>query len=296
MGVAPADSGAGPSDSGRPRPYQISLRNVSKRYRSKTVLNGLDVDFDLNSTTAITGPNGAGKSTIIKLLCRLSSPSTGEIRFPDGLQNSMAAVFEDPNLYPHLTARQNIEVLSGNIHPDDNPRYREFVELYELGPVLRKPARTLSFGQRRKVTLVAALVRRSQLVVMDEPTNGLDESARATFARQCEAMRGDGRSIIATGQDHTILGVIAEHAYVIEGGKLSNLVELASNSGNYRLVVTYRDAATLKTIEDCSWAQNIEVHGEKATVKGPRTHLGPLLEVLASVGLTGSIHNVEIIE
>lgn len=131
---------------------------------------------------------------------------------------------------------------------------------------------------------------------MDEPTNGLDESARATFARQCEVMRSDGRSIIATGQDHTILGVIAEHTYVINDGRLSDLVETAKNSGAYRLVVNYRDAETLRIIEDCSWVQTVEVQGDHATVNGPRTHLGPLLEVLASVGLTGSIHDVEIIE
>jgi ABC-type multidrug transport system ATPase subunit len=146
------------------------------------------------------------------------------------------------------------------------------------------------------LTLLAALLRDARLVVMDEPTNGLDESARATFVRQCEVMSDDGRSIIATGQDHTILGVIADHAYVIEGGKISKPVDLTTTVGGYRLIVNYRDLTALTVIKECSWARTVEVQGEQATVTGPRAHLGPLLEVLASVGLTESVHHVEITE
>jgi ABC-2 type transport system ATP-binding protein len=167
----------------------LEITHLTKRYGDRTALDGLDLRLDAATWVALLGPNGAGKSTLFQILTGLFVPDDGEVRVqgvslrdaaPQALR-SIGVVFQQPSLDLDLSVRRNL-AFHADLHGLPGPTARARMDAgcaaLHLQDELDRPVRELSGGNRRKVELVRALLHRPALLLMDEPTVGLDPSSR----------------------------------------------------------------------------------------------------------------------
>jgi len=170
----------------------IETRGLTKRFGDAAAVDALDLTIPQGEVFGFLGPNGAGKTTTIRLLLGLIRPSAGSARIfghdawacPVEVHRRLAVVPADPALWPALTVHETLDLLGG-LHGDFDAAYRdELIERFDLEP--DKRVRALSTGNRQKVALIAAFMTRAELLVLDEPTGGLDPLRKIVF-RECLA-------------------------------------------------------------------------------------------------------------
>src|SRR5919106_2027036 len=176
----------------------IDISGLVKTFGHVRALDGLDLTVETGEVHGFLGPNGAGKSTTIRVLLGLLRADAGEIRMLDGepwgdaveLHRRIAYVPGDVNLWPNLTGGEAIDLLGRLRGGIDDARRAELIERFELDPT--KKGRTYSKGNRQKVALVAGLASDAELLLLDEPTAGLDPLMEAVFQQCIEEVRRAG--------------------------------------------------------------------------------------------------------
>ena len=207
----------------------ITINGLEKRYGAQRVLRGVDLEVRRDSVTAVVGPNGAGKTTLIKSMLGLVRPDAGTIRVGDVLVGEdcayRARIGYMPQIarYPHnLTARELLAMLADlrRAAPGAGPIQRDesLVDQLALRDQLDKPLRTLSGGTRQKVNAVAAFLFSPELLILDEPTAGLDPAASAVLKDRILAERVAGRTVIVTSHFMSELEELAtDVVFLLEG-------------------------------------------------------------------------------
>lgn len=179
----------------------ISVRNLEKRYRTVTAVDGVSFDVPEGICFGLLGPNGAGKTTTIEMMEGILKPSAGEIVFrgePIGehFKEKVGIQFQSTALPEFITVRETL-VLFASFYP--NPRsLDDIVDICSLGDIIERDNRKLSGGQRQRLLLALAIVHRPELVFLDEPTTGLDPQARRNFWSLIERIRAERTTIILT--------------------------------------------------------------------------------------------------
>ena len=193
----------------------VEAAGLRKRFGRLAVLQGLDLAVPVGGVTAIVGPNAAGKSTFIKSVLGLVRPDRGKLEVlgddPRGGDAYRARVGYMPQAarFPeNLTAREVLRLLTGlRGHPGEQDR--ELLEAFALDDQLDKPVRTLSGGTRQKLNAVIAFLFRPELVILDEPTAGLDPVASAQLKDKIRREAGRGTTILLTSH---LMGEVEELA------------------------------------------------------------------------------------
>lgn len=201
----------------------ITLRDVHKRFGALHVLRGVALALSPGRVTAVVGPNAAGKSTLIKCVLGLTRPDQGTITLADGrdvrLPDARAAIGympQSPSFPDNLTGHEVLQMLDA-LRPDITPD-RTLVEHFALAEQLDKPVRTLSGGTRQKLSAVIAFRYRPQVLVLDEPTAGLDPLASSVFKSAVVAARDAGVTILLTTHVVAELAVLADDiAFLLDG-------------------------------------------------------------------------------
>jgi len=176
----------------------LSIKNISKHYGSTVALNQLSLDLQPGQFYALLGPNGAGKSTLFQVLTGLFSPDTGEVELfglslrhqPQKVLARLGVVFQQQALDLDLSVRRNL-MFHAQLHGLRWSQTQAYAQalLSQLGlpDTLERPVRELSGGNRRKVELVRALLHKPALILMDEPTVGLDPKSRRDLLQAVQA-------------------------------------------------------------------------------------------------------------
>ena len=165
----------------------VRTHELRKQFRSGLVaVDGIDLDVREGDLFGFLGPNGAGKTTTIRLLLALTSPTSGSIemlghdiaRHPHEALRGVGTLVEGPAFYPYLSGERNLMIFDGagsdGVRRTRRARVREVIERVGLGDVGDRPVKAYSLGMRQRLGLAAALLRAPRLLVLDEPTNGLD--------------------------------------------------------------------------------------------------------------------------
>ncbi len=202
---------------------------MTAAYGGTEVLRGVSLNLRSSEIFVLMGPNGSGKSTLVRLIAGLLKPKTGELRFPGDPMGSAGAkaiqlVPQDVALYPFMTARENCVAFAKSA----GANWREAGQLADralemTGCSDRASIRVsrLSGGYRRRVNIAAALVGQPRLLVLDEPTVGVDAGARSAIAESLLALKGAGLSILIVTHDFDDADRLADRAGFLFAGRLT---------------------------------------------------------------------------
>lgn len=163
--------------------YIVKTEGLTRKFGKERAVSGLDMRIPKGEIYGFLGPNGAGKTTTIRMLLGLMKPSSGTIRiFQEDLKKErmnilkkVGSLVETPSYYPHLTAYENLEALR-KIVGVSKSRIGEVLEIVRLSDVANKKVKGFSLGMKQRLGIAAALLNKPELLILDEPTNGLDPS------------------------------------------------------------------------------------------------------------------------
>jgi ABC-2 type transport system ATP-binding protein len=203
----------------------LSTVGLTKRYGRVVALDGLDLEVRTGEVHAFLGPNGAGKTTTIRILLGLLRKDSGEVSVLGGdpwrdaveLHRRLAYVPGDVTLWPSLTGGEIIDLLGDLRGGIETGRRQALTQRFDLDPTKR--ARTYSRGNRQKVALVAALASRAELLLLDEPTAGLDPLMEATFRDCVNDERRNGRTILLSSHILSEAEALSDRVTIIRRGK-----------------------------------------------------------------------------
>jgi lipooligosaccharide transport system ATP-binding protein len=238
-------------------PLAIRLRGVVKRFGAITAVDHLDLDLPEGTCVGLLGPNGAGKSTTMKMLTAQAIADEGEIRVlgfdvPKDSKQARALCGVVPqldNLDVELTARQNIAVFARLYRVPRNERRDAVERVLEIANLKERadtPVDKLSGGMRRRLLIARALVHRPRLLLMDEPTVGLDPQIRQELWALIDALRSEGTSIL-----------MSTH-YIEEAERLADTVSIMDKG---RVVALGRPA---ELVREHAGIETLEVYGPPA--------------------------------
>lgn len=212
-------------------PFAIRLDSVSKRYGRTLALDGVSFDVGQQQLFALLGPNGSGKTTLMHILCTLLRSDSGQalvagfdvMRQPLQARRRLGIVFQEPSLDDRLSVRENLD-LHGLVYgvPRKLRRQRidEMLALVELSEWADKICRTLSSGMKRRLEIARALIHDSEILLLDEPTVGLDAQSRDRIWHYIRRLQGE-RAITVLVTTHYIEEVEAcDQVCIIDRGRV----------------------------------------------------------------------------
>lgn len=202
----------------------IATASVAKRFGRRTVLHDLDTRVVTGRVTALVGPNGAGKTTFLKLLLGLARPDAGTItiagRVLDGSPEYRAAIGYMPQMarFPaHLSGRELLGTLA-SLRPDRVAPDLVLADAFDLGDAFGRPLGALSGGTRQRINAVLAFAFRPELIILDEPTAGLDPLASRLLKDRILAERAAGHTVLITSHALPELEELADDVLFLADG------------------------------------------------------------------------------
>ena len=208
--------------------YVIKVRNVTKTFKEATVLKDVTVSFERGKIYGIIGRNGSGKTVLFKCICGLIPVTQGEITvlgqsIGDGLKvpKGVGAIIETPGFLPNVSGYRNLYYLASLSGKPDRQRIREVINMVGLDPDSRKHVGHYSMGMRQRLGLAQAIMENPEVLILDEPMNGLDnetvESIRAFLLGQKE----QGKTIILASHSKEDISQLCDVVYQMDAGVLS---------------------------------------------------------------------------
>lgn len=202
----------------------VSVGSLSKKFGSLDVLKSLSLTFEPGRVTALLGPNGSGKTTLLKCLLGLVRPDRGSVRIGRTTANGtgeyrhhIGFMPQLPHFPSQLTGWELANMLDDLRNFEGDPD-EELLDVFTLRPEMDKPFRTLSGGTRQKVNAALAFRYRTPIMILDEPTAGLDPVASMGLKEKVRATRDEGRTVIITSHNLGDLESLAEHVvFLLEG-------------------------------------------------------------------------------
>ena len=249
--------------SGRTLRPAIQVEGLTKRFGRVTAVEDLSMTVEPGEVFGFLGPNGAGKSTTIRLLLGLLRPTAGSAAIfgctAGDVRRShrhLAYVPADVALWPRLTGEEILELLARVGLAADIAYRDELVQRFDL--VLDKPARTYSTGNRQKVALVAAFATRAPLLVLDEPTTGLDPLMERQFRRCVAEARERGQTVFLSSHQLTEVEAVCDRVAILRAGRLVEVDSIADLRRLRRTVVEVSFRGVQPSLADIDGVSNVE--------------------------------------
>ncbi|MFW9940070.1 MAG: ABC transporter ATP-binding protein [Candidatus Thorarchaeota archaeon] len=214
----------------------IEFRNLTKKFKDFYAVSNIDLEIYRGEIVGFLGPNGAGKSTTMKMLANLLKPTEGEIWIrgngelqklsthnKDYLLNNIGFLIENPAFYGNVTPRMVLKyfgTLKGYPRNKINNRIEEILELFRMSEWIDKKIKTFSKGMRQKIGIASAIIHDPDIVVLDEPSTGLDPKARIEIRDFILKLKKIGKTIFLSSHLLYEISEVADRVAIINKGKL----------------------------------------------------------------------------
>ena len=267
----------------------ISVANLSKKYDDLLAVNDANFSVPSGSICGFIGPNGSGKTTTIRALLGLISPTSGVIKVLDSTKPNeylpkIGAMIEGPSFYPLLSGLANLKVLAdlGGIPPK---RAEELLRLVGLEDRAKSKFKTYSLGMKQRLGIAAALLPNPELLILDEPTNGLDPNGILEIRNLLKKLAEGGKTIFVSSHLLAELEAICDTVVMIKEGKIlysGSAKDLVGSKDSASIFIEPEYAVDLTRLVKLLQAGGYEfkVQGSEIEVKGS-THISPHLNRLA---------------
>ena len=214
---------------------RLKATDLCKSFGRQNVLKKVNLNLEQVHTLALIGPSGGGKSTLLRIMAGLEKPDSGRLHLNDreviyrerelmAHRRSVGTVFQAFNLFPHLTALQNITLPLEKVHQHKPPKARqiaeEILERFQLSEHGHKPPAQLSGGQRQRVAIARAISIKPKLLLFDEPTSALDPEMTAEVLEVIEELRKEGRDLVLVTHQMGFAHRIADQVALLSRGQI----------------------------------------------------------------------------
>ena len=240
-GAAPAGSDRGVmTGAGAPL---VEVTGLTKRYGGITAVDGIELTVRRGEVYGFLGPNGAGKTTTLRILTGLIAPSSGSVRVLGGSPGDprvlarTGSLVESPAFYPFLSGRDNLRVLAGHAGAPAR-RVDEALELVDLAGRARDRFATYSLGMKQRLGVAAALLKDPELVILDEPTNGLDPAGMREMRRLVRELGTGERTVLLSSHLLGEVQQICDRVGIISQGRMVAERTVGELRGRQELVVS----------------------------------------------------------
>jgi ABC-2 type transport system ATP-binding protein len=269
----------------------ISVAGLSKRFGATQALDGLDLSVARGEVHGFLGPNGSGKTTTIRILLGLLRADAGTIRLLDGdpwsdavaLHRRLAYVPGDVTLWPGLSGGEVIDLMGRLRGGLDRRRRDDLLERFDLDP--RKKARTYSKGNRQKVALVAALASDAELLLLDEPTAGLDPLMESVFQQCIQEMRVEGRTVLLSSHILAEVEALCDRVSIIRLGRTVESGTLTELRHLTRTSISVETAQPISGIEGLPGVHDAALNNTHARFSVDSQHLDGVMRHLSGLGV-----------
>lgn len=222
--------------------YMLETKNLTKSFKKQKAVNKISMHIRANTIYGLLGPNGAGKSTILKLIMGIFRPSGGEILFQGQPWNranlkQIGALIESPALYGNLTAYENLLIHTKLLQLPET-RIKEVLEIVELTDTNKKRVSQFSYGMKQRLGIAKALLNDPPLLILDEPTNGLDPHGIRSMRELIRGFKREGKTIIISSHILSEIEQIVDDIGIIQEGKLKYESKMTDQSNLEQLYLT----------------------------------------------------------
>ncbi|UUV99449.1 lantibiotic protection ABC transporter ATP-binding protein [Vagococcus luciliae] len=202
----------------------IDIKGVSKQFKHQTVLDNISLTIEEGTVYGLLGPNGAGKSTLLKIITQVIKPNSGTIYFDSHKLNQadlleIGAIIENPAIYPNLTAYENLDVLATLLNIEKT-RIKKVLSIVSLENTGKKLAKDFSFGMKQRLGIAMALINHPKLLILDEPTNGLDPVGIQELRELIKSFSKQGITVILSSHILSEVQQVADKVGIINHGHL----------------------------------------------------------------------------
>ena len=247
--TATAEQSNPASDPGITEPPPLEVRGLVKRYGQLTAVGGVDITVQTGDVYGYLGPNGAGKTTSLRMMLGLIRPDAGSVRLfgGDPLQTvraleGVAGFVEAPTFYPYMTGRRNLELLAAYDGGGARQRIDQALDTVELTDRGGDRVGGYSHGMRQRLGIAAALLRDPRLLLLDEPTTGLDPAGMRDMRLLIQRLASQGITIMLSSHLLTEVEEVCNRVAIVRLGRIvyeGEMSELKSSAGTtYRLATT----------------------------------------------------------
>ena len=280
----------------------VSVRGLVKKFGATVALDGLDLDVRTGEVHGFLGPNGSGKSTTLRILLGLLKADAGEVRLLGGdpwreaatLHRRLAYVPGEVALWPNLTGGEVIDLMSRLRGGIDRARRDELLDRFDLDPT--KKTRSYSKGNRQKVALVAALASDVELLLLAEPTSGLDPIMEAAFQESIEELRSQGRTVLLSSHILAEAESLSDRVSIIRAGKVvqsGTLAELRHLTRTTMIVQTERPS---DRIHEVPGVQHVVHEDGHVAFDVDTDHIDEAMDYLAPLKITSLVSHPPTLE
>jgi ABC-2 type transport system ATP-binding protein len=229
----------------------VETSGLTKRFGSRVAVNDVDLRVPAGSAFGYLGPNGAGKTTLIRMLLGLTKATSGEMRLlgrpvPADRKAALArvgAIVEEPRFHRHLTGRENLKVIAAAREPEAHARIDGALARVGLADRADDRVKGYSLGMRQRLGVARSLLADPELLILDEPTNGLDPAGIQEFRHMIRGFVEEGRTVLLSSHLLDEVEKICDQVAIVDRGRVivqGSIAELAAE-GKQTIVVATSD-------------------------------------------------------
>lgn len=205
----------------------IILKNVNKVIKGQTILNNINLEIFKGQVCGFIGRNASGKTMLFRVVCGLIYPTTGNVivlnkelnkhgLFPD----NVGAIIEHPGFLPQYSGRKNLQLLASIRGKISKNEIDDSLRLVGLSPALRKPVKTYSLGMKQRLGIAQAIMEKPDILIMDEPTNSLDNDGVKLFQNIILKLKGEGKTILLSSHIIDDINDLCDKIFYMDNGKI----------------------------------------------------------------------------
>jgi ABC-2 type transport system ATP-binding protein len=278
------------------RPPAIRAVGLTKRFGHQLAVDDASFEVPNGVVAGFVGPNGAGKTTTLRMLLGLVRPTSGHaevlgrsIEHPADYLPAVGALIEGPAFYAALTGRENLDVLA-TLGAVDRSGVETVLDIVNLSDRAGDPFKTYSLGMKQRLGIAAALLRDPALLILDEPTNGLDPAGMRDMRELVTAIAAQGPTVFVSSHLLGEIQSVCNWLVVVQRGRLAyqgSVAELIDGAVEHLVVATERpaDLATVaRVVKDAGYETTVD--GERLNVHAPASFAGELARRSAAEGIT----------
>ncbi len=276
---APRSSGTMPVPTSRDT--VLECLDLTRSFSGTNVVDSLSFRLNAGEVLGFLGPNGAGKSTTVGMILGLIKPSRGSVNIagqaltknPGLVAEHIGAIIENPAFYPYLTGRDNLRALAMMTGKVDESRITSLLKLVNMDERADRPYKTFSLGMKQRLGIAATLLTNPSIVILDEPTNGLDPAGQREVREVIPRLAEEGHAVLLASHLLNEVEQISNRIAIIRKGKLiqeGNVNDLLRGGSFIEVIVAESDvAAAMQALQSFAFVSRVETEDGALRVIAP---------------------------